>query len=64
MGWVYILASRPHGVLYVGTTNDLVRRVHERRIHAVPGFTRTYDVDKLVWFERHDTMPLAITREK
>ncbi len=63
-GWVYMLATRKDGVLYVGTTNDLVRRVHEHRAHAAPGFTSTYNVDKLVWFECHETMPLAIEREK
>ena len=62
-GWVYILASRPGGTLYVGVTNDLVRRVHEHREAVVDGFTRTYGVKHLVYFEEHATMPLAIQRE-
>ena len=62
-GWVYILASRPGGTLYVGVTNDLVRRVHEHREGVVDGFTRTYGVKRLVYFEEHATMPLAIQRE-
>ena len=62
--WVYILASRPGGTLYVGVTNDLVRRVHEHRNSMVPGFTKRYDVKRLVYFEEHDTAPAAIQREK
>lgn len=63
-GWVYILASKPRGTLYVGVTGDLVRRIHEHRISAVPGFTKTHGVTRLVCYERHETMPLAIQREK
>ena len=62
--WVYILASKPGGTLYVGVTNDLVRRVHEHRSGAADGFTRRYDVRLLVYFEEHATAPLAIQREK
>jgi len=62
--FVYMLASRRHGTLYIGVTNDLVRRVHEHRSHAVPGFTRRYDVQRLVWFELHDEIQAAIQREK
>jgi len=51
---VYLLASKKHGTLYLGVTNDLVRRVYEHRTKAVPGFTKRYDVDKLVWFEIYD----------
>ena len=49
--YVYILASRRHGTLYIGVTNDLVRRVYEHQASAVPGFTTRYGVDKLAWFE-------------
>jgi len=45
-------------------TNDLVRRMYEHRIKAVPGFTRRYDVNKLVWFEIYDDITAAISREK
>jgi putative endonuclease len=62
--YVYLLASKKHGTLYLGVTNDLVRRVYEHRTKAVPGFTSRYGIDKLVWFEIHDTAEAAITREK
>ena len=62
--YVYLLASKKHGTLYLGVTNDLVRRVYEHRTKAVPGFTSRYGVDKLVWFEIHATAEAAITREK
>ena len=63
-GWLYILASKPGGTLYVGVTNDLVRRVFEHREGAVEGFTKRYDVKLLVYYEQHETLPLAIQREK
>ena len=62
--WVYILASQPHGTLYVGVTSDLVRRIWEHKCKVVPGFTAKYDVDHLVWFEAHATAEAAICREK
>jgi putative endonuclease len=62
--WVYILASRPGGTLYVGVTNDLVRRVFEHRNGMVPGFTKRYGVKQLVYFEEHSTAGAAIQREK
>ena len=62
--WVYILASRPRGTLYVGVTNDLVRRVAEHRDGVVPGFTKTYGVKMLVYFEEHADVTEAIKREK
>src|SRR5262249_48388607 len=61
---VYLLASRRHGTLYLGVTNDLVRRVHEHKTKVVPGFTAKYGVDRLVWFEVYDDPTAAITREK
>ena len=62
--FVYLLASRRHGTLYLGVTNDLVRRVFEHKTKAVPGFTARYGVDRLVWYETYDEPVLAITREK
>ena len=62
--WLHILASKPGGTLYVGVTNDLIRRVFEHREGAVKGFTKRYDVKLLVYYEQHDTVPLAIQREK
>ncbi|HEY0291150.1 MAG TPA: GIY-YIG nuclease family protein [Hansschlegelia sp.] len=62
--YVYILASRPNGTLYIGVTSDLVRRVWEHREDVVKGFTRTYGVHRLVWFEQHESAESAISREK
>ncbi len=62
--YVYILASRRGGAIYVGITNDLVRRVYQHRIKAVPGFTAKYGITRLVWFETYDDPVSAITREK
>ena len=62
--YVYILASRRDGAIYVGITNDLVRRVYEHRIKAVPGFTSKYNITQLVWFEVYDAPISAISREK
>ena len=62
--YVYLLASRRYGTLYLGVTNDLVRRVYEHKTKAVPGFTVRYEVDRLVWYETYDEPVPAITREK
>ena len=62
--WVYMLASGPNGTLYVGVTNDLVRRVAEHREGVAPGFTQKYGVKRLVWYEAHDSIEAAIRREK
>jgi putative endonuclease len=62
--YVYLLASKPYGTLYLGVTADLVRRVWEHKSKAVPGFSARYGVDKLVWFEAHDAVEAAIRREK
>jgi putative endonuclease len=52
--YVYLLASKKHGTLYLGVTNDIVRRGYEHRTKAAQGFTKRYSVDKLVWFEIYD----------
>ncbi|MBZ0139220.1 MAG: GIY-YIG nuclease family protein [Pseudorhodoplanes sp.] len=62
--YVYILATRKDGPLYVGVTSNLHKRVHEHKTHAVSGFTTRYNVDRLVWFETHDRAEAAIRREK
>src|SRR4051812_44967881 len=62
--WVYILASDIGGTLYVGVTNDLIRRVHAHRTDAVAGFSRRYAIHRLVYFEQFDQIELAIEREK
>ena len=62
--FVYMLASRHNGTLYVGVTNDLVRRMSEHKEKVVPGFTRRHGVDILVWFEEHAHINDAIVREK
>jgi putative endonuclease len=62
--YVYILASGPGGTLYVGVTNDLVRRVYEHKSGAVPGFTKRYKIDRLVYFEIYGISYDAIQREK
>jgi putative endonuclease len=62
--YVYILASRKDGAIYVGITNDIVRRIYEHRIKAVRGFTSKYNITRLVWFEIHDDPISAISREK
>ena len=62
--YVYMLASQRNGTLYVGVTNDLIRRVTEHREHILPGFTKRYHVTRLVWFEEHYSIHEAITREK
>jgi putative endonuclease len=62
--YVYILASKPRGTLYVGVTNDLVRRVYEHKAGIVEGFTKRYGVHRLVYYEVFDDIQNAILREK
>ncbi len=64
MYFTYIMANRKHGTLYTGVSNDLVRRAHEHREGLVPGFTRTHGCKTLVWYEVHERIENAITREK
>ena len=63
-GYVYIVASKAYGTLYVGVTSDLPKRIWEHKEHLVPGFTNRHRVTRLVWFECHDSIEAAITREK
>lgn len=62
--YVYILANHTNGVLYIGVTRDLMKRVWEHKNNVVPGFTSKYNVHKLVYFEIFQTSYDAITREK
>ncbi|OGY46690.1 MAG: hypothetical protein A3J65_00215 [Candidatus Buchananbacteria bacterium RIFCSPHIGHO2_02_FULL_45_11b] len=62
--FVYILASKRNGTLYVGVTNDIFRRVEEHKSKEIPGFTGKYGVDKLVYYEEFDYIDDAIYREK
>ena len=62
--YVYILASRPGGVLYIGVTNNLVRRVYEHKHGLTGGFTKRYKIHSLVYFEVYESALAAIQREK
>lgn len=62
--YLYLLASRKNGTLYVGVTNDLIRRVFEHRNNLLGGFTAKYGVHDLVYMEMHDDIEQAIIREK
>ena len=61
---VYLLASKPRGVLYIGVTSNLVQRVWQHREGLADGFTKRYGVKMLMWYEQHPTMVCAIAREK
>ena len=62
--WVYIMASAPNGTLYIGVTNNIARRAYEHKSHLIHGFTKMYNVDKLVYFERFTDIKLVIEHEK
>ena len=62
--FVYILTNRPNGTLYVGVTNDLVRRIVEHRSGRIEGFTKTYQLHRLVYYEIFHHIEEAIAREK
>ena len=62
--YVYILASQRNGTLYIGITDNLVRRVWQHREGVVPGFTNDYGVKLLVWYEVHETRESAFQRER
>jgi putative endonuclease len=61
---VYIVSNTKNGTLYVGVTSDLVRRIYEHKNHLMDGFTKKYDCINLMYYEIHDNMESAITREK
>ncbi len=62
--YVYILASKRNGTLYIGVTSDLIRRIYEHREGLVDGFSKRYGAKRLVYFETHDDIVRAIQREK
>ncbi|MEN6433594.1 MAG: GIY-YIG nuclease family protein [Smithella sp.] len=62
--YVYILASRKKGTLYIGVTSDLARRIYEHKYDLVEGFTKQYKVHSLVYFEITESIESAIDREK
>jgi len=63
-GYTYILSNRKRGVLYVGVTSDLERRIAEHKNHEIAGFTSRYNVNLLVWFQDFDNVVDAIVFEK
>lgn len=64
MFYVYILCNRRNGTLYTGMTSDLIKRVYEHRNNLVNGFTKKYDIHRLVWYETQESPEGAIIREK
>ena len=62
--YVYILANKPNGTIYIGVTDDLIRRVTQHKQGLVPGFTKTYGVKMLVYYEQTELVLSAIAREK
>ena len=62
--FVYILASKKNGTLYTGSTDDLKARVWQHKNKTARGFTSKHGVDRLVWFETHDSRAAAFTRER
>jgi putative endonuclease len=62
--YVYLLASKRNGTLYVGVTNDLIRRVYEHRKDIISGFTKKYGVHRLVYYEQVSDIKTALQREK
>lgn len=64
MYYIYILSNKYNNVLYIGVTNNLIKRVYEHKNKLVDGFTKTYNVDKLVYYEVSEEVIVAIEREK
>jgi putative endonuclease len=62
--FVYMLATKPQGTLYVGVTNDLMRRVYQHRQGLLPGFTKKYGIKMLVWYNAYGDINDAIAQEK
>ncbi len=62
--WVYIVTNRPHGTIYIGSTTNIAKRAWEHRTGAVAGFSKEYNLGRLVFVECHDTVVAAIQRER
>ncbi len=62
--FLYIMASKPYGTLYIGVTSNLVKRVYQHRKGIAEGFTKSHDVKNLVYYEIFDQIEYAIAREK
>ena len=62
--FVYILSSKRNGTLYIGITNDLIKRVYEHREELMDGFTKKYNINQLVYYEEYQNIDIAIEREK
>ncbi len=62
--YIYILSNKKNGTLYIGMTNDLIRRVSEHKSKIIKGFTSKYNIDKLVYYEQTNSVEGAITKEK
>jgi putative endonuclease len=63
-GWVYLITNKPNGVLYTGVTSNIARRAWEHREGVADGFTKRYDIKRIVYIERHEDIRIAIQREK
>lgn len=63
-GYIYILASKRNGTLYIGVTSDLVRRIYEHKNDLADGFTNKHSVHDLIYYEKYDSIEDAIVREK
>jgi putative endonuclease len=63
-GWVYMMANRRDGTLYVGVASDLLRRAYQHRESLIEGFTKRYGLKMLVYYEQFDDIRMAIQREK
>ena len=64
MPYVYILSNKKHGTIYIGVTNNLVRRIHEHKEKIIKSFSQKYDLTKLVYYEVFDSIVDVIAREK
>ena len=64
MGYIYIITNTNNKVLYIGVTNNLIRRIYEHKHKMVEGFSNTYNLNKLVYYEQYSSIQQAIEREK